>query len=142
MKRPGYTTEYVLCIYILHKQVDSISRTGRHQSTTAAVTGGARNQRWLIIIVHRTNDFFLFCSDDRALRRCLHLLFLPRAAAAAATAARSPVTICTNQPYDTSTKNASCATCLQVMGLLMKAHKTEMDGKLAQKLVSAKLKGA
>lgn len=30
----------------------------------------------------------------------------------------------------------------QVMGLLMKAHKTEMDGGLAQKLVSAKLKGA
>ena len=30
----------------------------------------------------------------------------------------------------------------QVMGLLMKAHKTEMDGSLAQKLVSAQLKGA
>eukprot|EP00752_Nemacystus_decipiens_P009746 g8704.t1 len=30
----------------------------------------------------------------------------------------------------------------KVMGLLMKAHKTEMDGGLAQKLVSAKLKNA
>lgn len=30
----------------------------------------------------------------------------------------------------------------QVMGLLMKGHKTEMDGSLAQKLVSAQLKGA
>lgn len=30
---------------------------------------------------------------------------------------------------------------VQVMGMLMKAHKTEMDGKLAQKIVSAKLKG-
>eukprot|EP00904_Undaria_pinnatifida_P002885 jgi/Undpi1/12598/HiC_scaffold_6.g02267.m1 len=30
----------------------------------------------------------------------------------------------------------------KVMGLLMKGHKAEMDGKLAQKLVSAQLKGA
>lgn len=30
----------------------------------------------------------------------------------------------------------------QVMGLLMKEHKAEMDGKIAQRLVSAKLKGA
>ncbi|CAM9613788.1 unnamed protein product [Ectocarpus sp. 12 AP-2014] len=30
----------------------------------------------------------------------------------------------------------------KVMGLLMKAHKTEMDGGLAQRLVSAQLKGA
>ena len=30
---------------------------------------------------------------------------------------------------------------LQVMGKLMKEHKTEMDGKLAQRLVTAKLKG-
>ena len=29
----------------------------------------------------------------------------------------------------------------QVMGILMKNHKAEMDGKLAQKLVTARLKG-
>ena len=46
----------------------------------------------------------------------------------------------------TSWKASSCSCnrrppSPQVMGLLMKGHKTEMDGSLAQKLVSAQLKG-